>query len=112
MFVGHQSELLFGEREVLVPAKNLINGTTVKQAPCAQVTYIHIMFDQHEVIYSNGQPTESFFAGDTGLDAVNEACREELFSVFPELRWDTGGYGETARRCLKGHESRVFSTFV
>ena len=35
------------------------------------------------------------------------AAREELFSIFPELRSDPGTYGHTARRCLKRHEAKV-----
>jgi Ca2+-binding RTX toxin-like protein len=110
LFTGHEAELLFGESEVLIPAKYLVNGTSVKEAPCAAVTYIHVMFDAHEVIYADGQATESFHAGDTGLDAIATAAREELFSVFPELRWNTGGHGDTARTCLKAHEAQVFAT--
>ncbi len=104
---GPEASLLFGESEVLATAKHLVNGGSIAQAQGGEVTYVHILFDQHEVIYAEGSASESFFPGGTGLDAVEEAAREELFSLFPELRSHEGVYGDTARMCLKSHESRL-----
>jgi hypothetical protein len=86
LFTGYKAELLFGESEVLVAAKHLVNGRDVRFSPCAAVTYVHVMFDRHEVIYADGIATESFFAGDIALSAVDDPAREELFAIFPELR--------------------------
>jgi Ca2+-binding RTX toxin-like protein len=107
LFTGYKAELLFGESEVLVAAKHLVNGRDVRITPCAAVTYIHIMFDRHEVIYADGIATESFFAGDTALSAVDDAAREELFAIFPELRSAPGRHRETARTCLKAREAAL-----
>jgi len=107
LFTGYRAELLFGESEVLIPAKHLIDGRDVIQRDCDEVTYIHIMFDCHEVIYAEGIATESFHAGDVGLSAVCEDAREELFTIFPELRSAPGDHLETARPCLKQHEARI-----
>jgi Ca2+-binding RTX toxin-like protein len=107
LFTGYKAELLFGEREVLVAAKHLVNGRDVRFSPCAEVTYVHVMFDRHEVIYADGIATESFFAGDTALSAVDDAAREELFAIFPELRSAPGRHRETARTCLKAREAAL-----
>ena len=107
LFTGYRAELLFGEPEVLVPAKHLIDGRDVVQQDVDEVTYIHLMFDRHEVIYAEGIATESFHAGDVGLGAVDEAAREELFTIFPELRSAPYRHGKTARTCLKAHEARL-----
>ncbi|MEL7300140.1 MAG: Hint domain-containing protein [Pseudomonadota bacterium] len=107
LFSGFKSELLFGEREVLVAAKHLLDGHAVRQSPRAEVTYIHIMFDRHELVFANGAATESFFAGDSAMDALEGAAREELFSVFPELR--SAGPRPTARRALKRYEAALLS---
>ncbi|WP_305000491.1 Hint domain-containing protein [Salipiger sp. IMCC34102] len=107
LFQGYRAELLFGESEVLVPAKHLIDGKLVTQDEGETVTYIHMMFDQHEVVFANGAPSESFHPGSIGLTAVSEAARDELFAIFPELRADVNAYGKTARRCLKRHEARL-----
>lgn len=103
LFTGYRAELLFGESEVLVPARDLVDGRDARVMPCDEVTYIHIMFDRHEVIYAEGIATESFHAGDLAVGAVAEAAREELFAIFPELRSAPGRHRETARTCLKRH---------
>ncbi|MEQ8254729.1 MAG: Hint domain-containing protein, partial [Roseovarius confluentis] len=79
----------------------------VLRQPRDEVTYIHLMFDHHEVIYAEGFATESFHAGDVGLGAIEEAAREELFALFPELRTAPGHHLETARPCLKKHEAAL-----
>ena len=107
LFTGYRAELLFGESEVLVPAKHLIDGRDVVSREQDEVTYIHIMFDHHEVIYAEGIATESFHAGDAGLNAICEAAREELFAIFPELRSSPGRHRETARVCLKKYEAQL-----
>ena len=107
LYTGYRAELLFGESEVLVPAKHLVDGRDVLRQPRDEVTYIHLMFDHHEVIYAEGFATESFHAGDVGLGAIEEAAREELFALFPELRTAPGHHLETARPCLKKHEAAL-----
>jgi len=107
LFTGYKAELLFGCDEVLVAAKHLLNGRDVIAREQAEVTYIHMMLDQHEVIYADGAATESFHAGDIGISAISDQSREEMFSIFPELRANPNAYGKTARPCLKRHEARL-----
>lgn len=102
---GAEATMLFGESEVLASAKHLVNGGSVTSLPGGMVSYVHVLFDDHEIIYAEGAPSESFFPGETGLDAVEAAAREELFMLFPELRDPVRSYGETARMCLRGHEA-------
>lgn len=57
---GWQAELLFGEAEVLVPAKALINGRDVRTVPpTARITYHHLLFERHQLVISDGAITES-----------------------------------------------------
>ncbi len=107
LFTGYRAELLFGTSEVLVAAKHLVNDLDIRQAVRAHVTYLHMMFDRHEIIYADGTPTESFHAGDVGISAISDESREEMFTIFPELRSNVGGYGDTARTCLRAHEARL-----
>lgn len=105
LFTGYRAELLFGESEVLVAARHLVDGKDVTVAAQEEVTYIHIMLDRHEVIYASGIATESFHAGDMGLGTLSAAARAELFALFPELRGADGRHRETARPCLRRHEA-------
>ncbi len=107
LFTGYRAELLFGESEVLVSAKHLIDGFAVTREAGGMVTYIHMMFDEHEVVYAEGAATESFHPGEVGLSAVTDAAREELFALFPALRSGPNAYGDTARRVLKKHEAQL-----
>lgn len=101
-------ELLFGEDEVLAPASALLNDSTVTiDHSDAEVTYFHFMFDTHEIVYSNGVETESFHPAQAGTATLDEAKRDELFKLYPELEWDTESYGQTARTTLKGFEVEV-----
>ncbi len=107
LIVGYQAELYFGTNEVLVTAKHLVGTGAAFEKPCDEVTYIHIMFDQHEIVYSNDLPTESFYAGEIGLNAIEDSSRDELFDLFPELRTMGSPHNQTARRCVKEYEARV-----
>jgi hypothetical protein len=49
---------------VLIPAKYLINGSSVVQVPVDRVTYLHIELERHAVILAEGMPSESYL--DTG----------------------------------------------
>lgn len=45
---------------VLVPAKSLINGSTIRQVAVEGVTYYHVELEEHDVIVANGVGAESF----------------------------------------------------
>ncbi len=104
LFHGYRAELLFGESEVLVTARHLVDGIDVVRQSGGQVTYLHLMFDQHEVIFANGAATESFHPGQEAIAGVDAQARDELFSIFPELRSDPAQFGPTARLCLRQFE--------
>ena len=67
------------------------------------VTYIHLLFDRHEILFSNGIPSESFYPGKWGLAGLSADCLRELLTLFPELASRTveSAYGNTARRFAK-----------
>ncbi|NTF88186.1 Hint domain-containing protein [Agrobacterium rhizogenes] len=46
--------------DVLIPASALVNGSTIVQAECATVTYWHVELDEHDILVTNGLPTESY----------------------------------------------------
>ena len=105
---GDKTELYFDESEVLVAAKHLTGMDGIDVVDVSATTYIHVMFDQHEVILSDGTWTESFQPGDMTLGAMGDAQRAEIIALFPELETADGVEAYTAaRRSLKKHEARL-----
>jgi Ca2+-binding RTX toxin-like protein len=101
--------LYFEENEVLVSAKHLVNPSEgVQTVQSMGVSYIHFMFDAHEVVLANGAWTESFQPGDYSLKGIGNAQRSEIFDLFPELSGKQGldAYS-SARLTLKKHEARM-----
>jgi len=80
------AERIFGMQEVLVPAIKLteLPGIHVDEA-VTQVSYHHFLFEQHEVVFSEGAASESLFTGPEALKSVPVAARNEILSLFPEL---------------------------
>lgn len=107
------AELMFAEPEVLVAAKDLVNDCSVRLIPGGEVTYIHLLFDRHEIIFSEGLPTESFLPGPMVLPQFEGPVLAEVLALFPEIDPATHqGYGPSARPSLKSHEARVIQGAV
>jgi len=105
---GWKSELLFGLHTVLVAAKHLVNGETIIQdTSVSEVCYFHILFDQHQIIYSNGSPTESLHTGDVALSALDQSALDEIFALFPELADKSNAPRPTALPVLKAYEAKA-----
>lgn len=108
LVANDRTALYFDEHEVLVAAKHLVAGKGVHEVDSMGTTYLHFMFDRHEVVLSNGAWTESFQPGDYTLKGMGNAQRNEIFELFPDLKTEAGleGYG-AARRTLKKHEAKL-----
>ncbi|SMX30133.1 Hemolysin, plasmid [Pelagimonas phthalicica] len=106
---GYAIELLFGEDEVLVAATHLVGRPGItRECPEAGVTYVHFMFDRHELVMSDGTWTESFQPGDLSLAGLDMDQREELLMLFPQLVSPMGreAFG-AARMSLKAYQARL-----
>ncbi len=57
------------------------------------VTYVHLMTEQHEVIFAEGIATETFWPGPEAVRGLSTEGRRELFELFPGL---------TSAVCLSG----------
>ena len=110
LLTGWQAELMFGEPEVLVPAKALVNDRTIRRVEGGTVDYHHILFDRHEIVFAEGAPSESFHPGEQGWKALDAATRAEILALFPELEGrGFGSYGAAARLSLRDHEGRALA---
>lgn len=102
------ADVLFGEDEVLVTARDLVNDHSVRRRESDEVTYVHLLFDRHQVVYSEGLATESFLPGPQTTSSFEAEVVEEICAIFPELDPETGeGYGPTARRSLRKFEAEL-----
>jgi len=110
LVANDKTSLYFDEREVFAAAKHLINNRRVHSVETLGTTYIHFMFDRHEVVLANGSWTESFQPGDYSLKGIGNAQRQEIYDIFPELRESEGiASYHTARRVLKRHEAQLLA---
>lgn len=106
-----EAQLMFGKKDILVPAKGLVNDTTVlTDYRCPHIDYIHLLFDRHEIVQANGLWTESFHPGHMGLNAIETEARAELLEIFPELERNPAAYGPTARPILSVSETKHLSS--
>lgn len=102
------AELLFGEREVLIAARDLVNDRSVRRAEGGMVDYVHILFDRHQVVFSEGLATESFLPGPQTTQSFETEIIAEICALFPEIDPETGGgYSPAARRTLRRYEARL-----
>lgn len=104
------AELMFADPEVLVSARNLVNGSSIQRVEGGLVTYVHLLFDRHEILFSNGVATESFLPGPAIGTMFEAEILAEICQIFPEFDPVTGdGYGPSARPILKAHESEALT---
>ncbi|MEO0654902.1 MAG: Hint domain-containing protein [Pseudomonadota bacterium] len=101
---GWRAEMATGSREVLVAAKHLVNGDTIYRRPCRAVSYVHLLFDRHEIIFAEGIATESFLPGAQTLPE-DDAAHAEIVALFPELAALGTAAWPAARPILKGYEA-------
>ena len=102
---GWRAELLFGEDEVLVPVTKLTNDTSIRIDPAtAPLTYVHLLFDRHEIVWADGLPSESYFP--EGAAQFGSPTRAELARLFPDGA--AGPAGVTmARPCIQDRRARL-----
>lgn len=107
MLHGTKLEMLFGHEMALVAAKHLLGLPGVRLAPAETVTYVHFMFDSHAIVNANGLMAESLYPGDMALRGMAKASREEVLTLFPDLRDSPEDYGPVAAPALKAREAAV-----
>ena len=105
---GWKAELHFGQAEVLVPAKVLVNGSSIRVAdPVEAVRYVHFLLDGHQIVQSDGVLTESFFPTPQALSGVEHAAQSELLQMFPDICHSVHAYAQTARPVLRRIEAAL-----
>src|SRR6056297_3402599 len=107
---GEVAQALFNTPEVLVSAKDLANGSTIKvDLAVREVTYVHLLLPRHQVLWANGIETESFHPASTAMSTLDDDDRLRLLSLFPALEQEPHVYGSFARRSLSGSEAAILA---
>lgn len=105
---GVDCELLFGEAEVLVAAKDLagLPGIRFETAPRG-VVYHHLLLDRHQLVLANGTAAESLHPGPMAVDNLPAPLLAQMRATF--LPWELERLAQqpAARRVLRGSEARV-----
>jgi len=71
--------------ELLVQAKDLVDGEGVFLREGGFVDYFSLVFDRHEIIYAEGIPAESLMVSDATLARLPEGLAAEVEARFPGL---------------------------
>ncbi|WP_299370154.1 Hint domain-containing protein [uncultured Tateyamaria sp.] len=100
-----RAEMLFGQDEVLVRAKDLLCMDGVYRKIGGRVTYHHILLEAHNVVQSYGIWSETLFPGAIAMGAVGDDARTEIDRLFPDLT----RYGQMYAPCLKSYEAQLLA---
>ncbi len=107
LLTGWRCATIAGTKEVLAPARHLINDRDIKQVIGGKVTYIHLAFDHHEIIMAHGIASESFHPDSMSLDGLNDDVRSTLLDLFPDVGAQPASYGPKVRPEVKPYEARL-----
>ncbi len=71
---------------------------------CRALTYVHLMFEQHEIIFANGVACESFYPGPEAMALLDAKTRLKFHQMLGSAGHAADGYGPPARPYLRAHE--------
>lgn len=108
LITGWHAELYFGQNEVLVAAKHLVNDNTIRQVSGGSVRYIHLLFETHQIVFGQGVPSESYFPGHA-QNASDDAVENETRQLFPKLADLKEEAMQTVRPVLKRAEAALLA---
>ncbi|MEM6595072.1 MAG: Hint domain-containing protein [Pseudomonadota bacterium] len=108
LYTGKNALALFNEDEVLVRAKDMVNDRSVRvDSQLREVIYYHLLFEQHQILWANGVPSESFHPAQTSPSSLDAVQRDALYALRPELELDAHHYGPSARRNLTRADAAI-----
>ena len=94
-----QDRIGAGQAELMVKARHLLNGDTVRVAAGGFVDYFQILFDRHHIIYAEGIAAESMLVDPRTKPALPPELLEKLTEVMPGHA-RTGAHGLDVQQAL------------
>ncbi|MDO5605171.1 MAG: Hint domain-containing protein [Paracoccus sp. (in: a-proteobacteria)] len=95
---------MFGTDEVLVAAVHLLGAEGIARIETpADISYHHLMLDEHRILLAEGAEAESMLPGPVAMSGLPDAARTEILTLFPELEFHSP---VPARPIIKGARSR------
>tara|TARA_R110002049_G_scaffold29972_1_gene101852 strand:+ start:21144 stop:22154 length:1011 start_codon:yes stop_codon:yes gene_type:complete len=99
---GKMAELYFGEAEVLVPVKALIDGVMVlEEKECCGITYFHLLLEGHHIVETSGLLSESLFLGVQSMQVVSQHANRDLRSTLTEFELQQFAAAKAARPFIR-----------
>lgn len=78
-----RAQLLFGEDELMVPIKALVNDRDIQvERNATEVEYFHLLFDRHEIVFANDLPSESLLLGKEATKGIGAEAMAEVAELF------------------------------
>lgn len=76
---------MFGQNQVLISARKLtqLPGIFVDET-VETVTYHHLVFTEHQIVFAENAPSESFLPAPQAMRALTPAARAEFQFLFPQ----------------------------
>ena len=102
--------ILFDHEAMLASAKSLVDGVNIYEKSVGEVTYFHLMFDQHEIVFAEGAPSESFYLEAGSASGLVNDVKKELLALFPSLMTEIGQGFSPARPVLAPYEATLLAS--
>ena len=73
-----------------------------------EVTYVHLFFARHEIVFAEGVASESFYPGPTALRMLSPAGRSEFLNLIPGLKAPDALHDTQTTEAIYGKPARPF----
>ena len=103
-------KLLFALDAAMAPAKHLVSGAIDYDFDAEEVSYYHVLCDEHVVLIANNLESESLLLGDMARTTFDVQAWSEVRALFPELDDPerARALSNPAAPVLKAHEAALW----
>lgn len=105
---GGACELLFGLPRAFIVARHLLDSVAHTPEIEGGMQYVHLLFDTHQIVVSNGLPSESFQPARRMLELMTGESRDRLNAALEVLGAEAMLTRPDALQTLSSREARVF----